>query len=474
MIRDRLKTGIIVTFFLTLFFSYGNIMVLIETKPVIDFLIYKQLAIVFYARHKLLTLLWTILYISGVFLIVRTKRDLRNISKILSVAICSFLVISLLQVGLYKFSNRGLWRATTKIKHVHSETTRLARPDTLRDIYFIVLDGYASSRILTDVYDYSNQNFIDMLTDRGFYVAAESSSNYAHTNLSLASSLNMNYVQNLIDIAGVESVDYKMVYQMIYDNKAMNLLRSIGYKFINYPSGSGPSYYNNFADLNIRCGGLKEFTVVFIQSTMLRPLGELPFFDFLPYGSTRQRILCTFSSLASLHKDNEPKFVFAHIISPHPPYVFGANGEKLPIAVMKMTGDIWGEKEDYVNQLLYINNEIEVVIDEILNNSRIPPIIIIQADHGPAATIYDSDNINGWDNPSSTGLNERMRILNAYYLPAGGDCLLYDSITPVNNFRIVFNYYFGTNQPLLKDEIYYSPLDQLYNFAQVTDKINNY
>jgi hypothetical protein len=470
IIRDSTKTGIIVTFFLMLFFSYGNIIALIETRPVIEPLINKQLSFIFLARHKLLTSLWIILYVSGVFFTIKTKRDLRNISKILSVVICSFLVMSLFQIGIYKFSNRGMGRATVKINYGHSETTKLTRPDTLRDIYFIVLDGYASSRILTDVYDFSNQSFTDILTDRGFYVAAESSSNYAHTIPSLASSLNMDYIQHLINRVGVKSMD--QAYQLIHDNKVMNILRSIGYRFINYPSGSFPSNYNKFA-LNIKCGGLNEFTMVLIQSTMLRPLGELPFIDFLPYVSTRQRILCTFSSLASLHTINEPKFVFAHIISPHPPYVFGADGEKLPKAVMKMTGDIWGEKEDYVNQLMYVNKQIEIIIDEILNNSRIPPIIIIQADHGPAATIYDSDN-NGWDNPSITGLNERMRILNAYYLPAGGDSILYDFITPVNNFRIVFNYYFGTNQSLLEDEIYYSPLDQTYNFSNVTEKIKNY
>jgi hypothetical protein len=48
-----------------------------------------------------------------------------------------------------------------------------------------------------------------------------------------------------------------------------------------------------------------------------------------------------------------------------------------------------------------------------------------------------------------------MRILNAYYLPDAGGGELYESISPVNSFRVLFNTYFGGKLELLADTAYF-------------------
>lgn len=68
-------------------------------------------------------------------------------------------------------------------------------------------------------------------------------------------------------------------------------------------------------------------------------------------------------------------------------------------------------------------------------------------------------------------LKERMIIFNAYYLPRGGNELLYNSITPVNIFRLIFNFYFSMNYKLLKDQSYFSSYEFPYKFVDVTDKV---
>src|SRR6266849_1590823 len=55
-----------------------------------------------------------------------------------------------------------------------------------------------------------------------------------------------------------------------------------------------------------------------------------------------------------------------------------------------------------------------------------------------------------------TAVEQVMHILNAYYLPGGGSSALYDTITPANSFRVVFNYYFQAGLPLLEDKCYFS------------------
>ena len=56
-------------------------------------------------------------------------------------------------------------------------------------------------------------------------------------------------------------------------------------------------------------------------------------------------------------------------------------------------------------------------------------------------------------------------------MPQGGDSLLYDSITPVNTFRLIFDFYFGTDHGLLDDYYYYSTYDRPYDLVDVTDQL---
>ena len=134
---------------------------------------------------------------------------------------------------------------------------------------------------------------------------------------------------------------------MIKNNKVTKFLKSKGYRFIHFSSGWGATDHNKYADLDIWCGRGNEFLMVLFQTTMLRPLER-----YLISYNAREGVLCTFSKLAKIHMVKSPKFVFAHINCPHPPYLFGANGEMVPEAELEMSGKVWEEKEQYVNQLL--------------------------------------------------------------------------------------------------------------------------
>jgi hypothetical protein len=147
-----------------------------------------------------------------------------------------------------------------------------------------------------------------------------------------------------------------------------------------------------------------------------------------------------------------PKFVFAHIVSPHLPFVFGPDGEWAD------TGKAPGQQSDgnsfgtgYRDQVVYLNSRMEQILEHIIDASSPDPIIILQGDHGTSAG------------------GHRMRILNAYYLPEEGEEMLYKSISPVNSFRVVFNRYFGARYSILPDESYLSTYDAPYNFHPVVD-----
>jgi hypothetical protein len=129
-----------------------------------------------------------------------------------------------------------------------------------------------------------------------------------------------------------------------------------------------------------------------------------------------------------------------HIIIPHFPFIFTPDGQfqtdpgyysgKGNIAINEEY-----KKKGYLNQVQFDNNQLLVIIKTLLADSKTPPIIIIQGDHG----------LNG---------ENRFVILNAYYLPGNGNALLYPQITPVNTFRVIFNTYFGSHFELLPDISY--------------------
>jgi len=140
---------------------------------------------------------------------------------------------------------------------------------------------------------------------------------------------------------------------------------------------------------------------------------------------------------------------------PHDPFVFDANGR------------VFSEEEErqrswstnYTEQVIFTNKKAKELIETLLKNSKTPPIIVVQGDEAIRTTDYSTKQAK----------EKELRILNAYYLPNGGNSLLYPDISPVNSFRIIFNYYFGTNLPLLPDRHYWVDENHPYNFYPEND-----
>jgi hypothetical protein len=135
-----------------------------------------------------------------------------------------------------------------------------------------------------------------------------------------------------------------------------------------------------------------------------------------------------------------PKFVFAHILIPHPPFVFTPNGaiQSDPGFYSENGyGPINGlyEVKGYLNEIQFLNNRMPDILHTIITKSNVPPIIVLMGDHGSSFV-------------------DHFTILNAYFLPDNGMQQLYPSISPVNSFRFIFNTYFGAHFDLLPDISY--------------------
>jgi hypothetical protein len=463
------RAGLLVSLFLILFFAYGHLYESIKLGIGSDVGRHRYLAPLYLATAGFLT--WWILRR------VRRPEAATGILNVVALAALAFPVVSLLRSGI-----AGLSASPIALEG----EARLELPAGQRppDVYFIVVDGYARQDTLRDVYDLDNSEFLNFLEGRGFYVARDSRSNYAQTGLSLASTLNLDYIEAIVPDAGEGTTGRDVLWRLIKNSQVRRQLEALGYVTVAFSSGLAGTELTD-ADYYITAGAVDEdlglvgstpFESLMIETSALRLISDgvvaLPrlFPDVrYPYEVHRGRIRNILDNLGDLPETEEPKFVFAHIIAPHPPFVFAADGSPITPEVpftLRFTfdaGDPTGA--DYItgyrDQVRFVNSQLEQVVTAILENSEVPPVIIIEGDHGP-------DSNSG----QVSYVQERMTNLIAVYAPTG-DAGLYPDLTPVNVFRVVFNEVFGADYPILDDRVLYSEYDTLYKFFDVTDEIRS-
>jgi len=126
------------------------------------------------------------------------------------------------------------------------------------------------------------------------------------------------------------------------------------------------------------------------------------------------------------------KFVYAHLFMTHQPFVFTTTGQ--------VRWPVTESDRAYLDQITYTNSRLIEIMKTLIDESTIPPVIVIQGDHS---------YVQGED---------RNKVLNAYYLPEGGNEMITTDFSPVNTFRLIFNTYFGEDLEILPN-IAYRPLE---------------
>jgi hypothetical protein len=346
-------------------------------------------------------------------------------------------------------------------------------PDGRPDIYYIVLDGFARADVLKKNFNLDIEPMLGRLERRGFYVARRSTSNYCQTPLSITSSLNGEYLDRMLP-KDFENIG--LLSDLIGRSTAVTALRNAGYTFVSFATGFDQT--EQF-EADVR---LSPYVQISGFHRML--LADTPlFWRLLPnpmqrdsYTMTRDRTNLVFEKLPEIARDPAPTFTFAHILGPHPPFVFGENGEDVSphqtryflsdgTAYHRYYGRL-GYVQGYRSEATYLARRVEQVIEKILADSPRPPVIIFHADHGSGLDL----NVESAD---KTDLHERMSILNAYYFPNHDYRGLDDRITPVNTFRVVFNTLFGAELPRLPDRSYFSTWMAPFDYIDVTDHVRS-
>ncbi|MFX1593904.1 MAG: hypothetical protein ACFFCL_14530, partial [Promethearchaeota archaeon] len=386
-VKDELKAGVITSSFLIFifFFPYGYFF----NQPIIKI-------------TSLFAYLSSVTFFSLIYIVIfKTKKNLMLLTRFLNTA-SVFLILIIILNGIL-FSSE---------KEVHFKSQKVGIRQFERspypDIYYIILDAYARQDILQSVYGYDNSEFITYLRQNGFFVADKSRANYNLTLASLSSSLNFQYLDEIADRMGADSSDKRPLIEMIKRSKIRKYLTSIGYNFISFSSGiydteirDSDFYINplNFLNKN------KEFESILFKSNLVGYILNR-YIATLEYDIHRRRIIATLNQIPFVTNHQSPAFVFAHIVAPHPPFVFSdtimlsdyifADGSALHHNSKKLKR-LYAKA--YCDQISALNKRLIECINNIINNTQGKSIIIIQSDHGPRL-------LTNWADPFLTDLNE--------------------------------------------------------------------
>ena len=270
-----------------------------------------------------------------------------------------------------------------------------------------------------------------------------------------------------------ESKDRNPIHRVLRAHLAVpTALKELGYRYVHVSNWWTPSATNVDADRTFRYEGQDEFSTVLSQTTLLRAFNEPATAPDDPWDwrVLRQHTLYELDKLDEIASTSGPKYVFAHLLLPHDPYVFNADGTFTGRAQV----DELGQRESYRRQLSYGNSRMLSLIDRILATSD-DAVIMLQADEGPFPARYRADEWRfEWRDATDEELEEKLGILFAMRVP-GADLEsegFHDSITPVNAFRIIFNARFGTDLPLLPDRTWaHEDLYHFYDFFEITDRL---
>jgi hypothetical protein len=326
--RSWQRASLAASLTLILLFSYGHIYNVSR-----DFTIFNETL----GRHRFLAPLWLFLYVVGIIIISRLKNT-EPANTALSVMAISALILPTYQIINYQISNLTQHPIPTNIS---VEGLSLPKDQPPPDIYYIILDAYARDDALLDDYGFDNSAFLNTLEENGFYVGYCSQSNYTQTDLSLASSLNMNYIQALFNLDRLRNDPNRSggFGKLIRNNRVRQILEELGYKIVAFETGfvwteiKDADVFLSPKDVYLSTQQLEktitEFEIHFLKSTAALFIIDLS--EVLPQlFSTeidksreirRQRVLSILDQLETMPSVSGPKFVFAHIVSPHKPFV---------------------------------------------------------------------------------------------------------------------------------------------------------
>jgi hypothetical protein len=274
--------------------------------------------------------------------------------------------------------------------------TRGAAQPSAPNMYFVLLDGYPREDSL-DALGIDNSSFLAELQERGFAVAPRSRTNYHNTLLTLTSMFNGRYLGDVPELSPAATDQAATVRQLSYALNRVDLLddlRTRGYEIIDSPSVYGATTLFS-ADVLLSSGTINQFDQRILSRSYLGDLLTTLSPNLID-GWLRDAVLTPMRDVETIASSDagSPRFMFAHVLSPHPPFLFDSAGElpevdacypsgcSLWTSERKVLGISEAEYEDLLaDQLEFLNGRILEMVDQVAAHDP-AAVIILFGDHG--------------------------------------------------------------------------------------------
>ncbi len=225
VIKNSSLAALAATWSILFIFFYGHIYEIFENMDGV-------LGIL--GHHRYLLPIWIVLWISGIWFILKKAGDGKNLNRILNGVSLALVALSLVQIGWYEFHAWQLKQMEPG--KASSSPTAVLNSNYKPDVYYIILDGYSRDDALAAA-GFDNTAFLKELSSLGFYIAKCSQSNYGETPLSLSSSLNMDYIDQFAPSVIEEKENPVALAAYIRHSRVREEFSRLGYQFVSMESG---------------------------------------------------------------------------------------------------------------------------------------------------------------------------------------------------------------------------------------------
>lgn len=408
-----------------------------------------------WSRYSFLLPALFLIGVAGTAFILR-KNDFRKSNLFQNLLLLLFISADVVTMFRPSFSGKQDMWVNQPARHTDSLPAVTEKPD----IYYLVFDSYPGNRFLAQFHQSYNGGHLDTLRAWGFRVLSRPFSNYNRTAFSMASTLNFAYLKDIRANQPPESREYYRAIRGIDQSAVPALFAHHGYTIHNLSvfrfHGTPPLYREHFFKIpewqvisyntlpyRIRKDILWHFISGKWAHRAIKKLYRVDRQELrdveLQKRNYNDRII---DSLRKIPGGSAgPKFVYAHLYLPHPPYFYDKDGSRRELESV-ISPEAIDSKALFLPYLEYTNTVIQALVSRILRQSPEPPVIILQSDHG------FRDFAEGRQYPEYYYEN-----FAAFYFPDRGYQTLYDSLSNINTFPVVLNKYFHTALPMRKDSI---------------------
>jgi hypothetical protein len=433
------KTSLILLFISFIVLFFGALQKFISHIPILNII----------SNFIVFTLVCIVIAIVFVRKILKYKRINTDISGPIGIIVSVLFVI---EIGAY-VGNMSLLKKTKNLiypeKPLSNHYISDNKPDSSKpDIYFFVFDAYTNNATLKTIWNFDNSKITDWLIENGFHISKNTHSNYNFTGFSVSSTFNMNFIDPVIGNNAGVARNVLQANRSLSDNETFSILQKENYKiyflapfsniiqdnglggFFDYLSAGQitrqtfPGCLHNSAFFTLIKNKLQGSES---EEEYYRPLKNK--YDNIV--NTAEKIKATTDSSVN----RRPSFVYGHFMVPHEPPMFDVHGKFISPEEEQTTTPY----NSYVDQIKFANILIKELVSYIQSHNKRNTVIIIEGDHGFG--FYRADSIPMF----------AFKNFNAIYFPEKNYGSLYDTMSPVNDFRILFDHYFGQHFLLLKD-----------------------